>query len=153
MLTDKKFSLYYFLIVKYMVSQILNSACMFFYLNLIFLYNLHFFLSLQRPWACAVQSTLCTLFCNCIELCNRKSTVVVFVSFYCQAVQTREKEEWKKGWVCIYLFFIFFGGLECVGHSFSYVAHLVFLRDVWSRTLRAAAASRSATNLATHLPY
>jgi hypothetical protein len=26
---------------------------------------------------------------------------------------------------------IFFGGLECVGHSFAYVAHLVFLGDVW----------------------
>jgi hypothetical protein len=25
---------------------------------------------------------------------------------------------------------IFFGGLECVGHSFAYVAHFVFLRDV-----------------------
>jgi hypothetical protein len=24
--------------------------------------------------------------------------------------------------------------LECVGHSFAYVAHLVFLRDVWIRT-------------------
>ncbi len=28
----------------------------------------------------------------------------------------------------------FFGGLECVGHSFAYVAHLWFLRDVWIRT-------------------
>ncbi len=25
---------------------------------------------------------------------------------------------------------LFFGGLECVGHSFAYVAHFVFLRDV-----------------------
>jgi hypothetical protein len=49
----------------------------------------------------------------------------------------------------------FFGrdrGLEYVGHSFAYVAHFVFLRDVWIRTLRAAVASRRATNLATHLP-
>jgi hypothetical protein len=37
------------------------------------------------------------------------------------------------------------------GHSFAYVAHLVFLRDVWIRTQIAAVASRRATNLATHL--
>jgi hypothetical protein len=47
---------------------------------------------------------------------------------------------------------IFFGELVCVGHSFVYVAHFVFLRDVWIRTQRAAVASRCATNLATHLP-
>ncbi len=29
---------------------------------------------------------------------------------------------------------IFFGGLECVGHLIAYVAHFVFLRDVWIRT-------------------
>ncbi len=58
-----------------------------------------------------------------------------------------------------YIFFIFFGGLECVGHSFVYVAHFVFLRDVLIRTQRAAVASRryqlshsSPSNLATHLP-
>jgi hypothetical protein len=51
------------------------------------------------------------------------------------------------------LFFIyFFGGLECVGHSFVYVALFVVLRDVWIRTQRAAVASRLTTNLATHLP-
>jgi hypothetical protein len=44
------------------------------------------------------------------------------------------------------------GGLECVGHSFAYVAHFVFLRDVWIRSQTAAVASRRATNLATHLP-
>jgi hypothetical protein len=43
---------------------------------------------------------------------------------------------------CVY----FFGGLECVGHSFAYVAHFVFWRDVWIRTQRAAVASRRATN-------
>jgi len=36
------------------------------------------------------------------------------------------------------LFFIF-NGLECVGHSFAYVAHIIFLTDVWIRTQRAAA--------------
>jgi hypothetical protein len=51
-----------------------------------------------------------------------------------------------------YHFFIFGGGLECVDHSFAYVAHFVFLRDVWIRDQRAAVASRRATNLATHLP-
>jgi hypothetical protein len=50
--------------------------------------------------------------------------------------------------------YFFFGGLEDVGHSlsFAYVAHFVFLGDVWIRTQRAAVASRCATNLATHLP-
>jgi hypothetical protein len=52
-----------------------------------------------------------------------------------------------------FFFVYFFGGLECVGHSFTYVAHFVFLRDVWIRTQRAAVASRRATNLATHLPW
>ncbi len=44
---------------------------------------------------------------------------------------------------------IFFGRLECVGHSFADVAHFV---DVWIRTQRASVASRRAANLATHLP-
>ncbi len=49
------------------------------------------------------------------------------------------------------LFFVYcFGGLECVGHSFAYVAHLLFLRDVWIRTQSAAVASWRATDLATH---
>jgi len=48
-------------------------------------------------------------------------------------------------------FTIFFGGLECVGHSFAYVAHLYFWGFVWIRTQRAAVASRCAINLATHL--
>jgi hypothetical protein len=26
------------------------------------------------------------------------------------------------------------GGLECVGHSFAYIADFVFLRDLWIRT-------------------
>ncbi len=26
---------------------------------------------------------------------------------------------------------VFFGGLECVGRSFAYVAHLIFFRYVW----------------------
>jgi hypothetical protein len=28
----------------------------------------------------------------------------------------------------------FLGGLDCVGHSFAYVAYFVFLRDVWIQT-------------------
>jgi hypothetical protein len=50
------------------------------------------------------------------------------------------------------LFVYSFGGLACVGHSFAYVAHFVFLKDVRIRTQRAAVAGRRATNLATHLP-
>jgi hypothetical protein len=51
-----------------------------------------------------------------------------------------------------FIFVYFFGGLECVGHSFAYFAHFVFLRDVWVRPQRAAVASKRATSLATHLP-
>jgi hypothetical protein len=43
--------------------------------------------------------------------------------------------------------------LECVGHSFAYDVHFVFLRDVWFRTQRAAVASRRTTSLAVHLPF
>jgi hypothetical protein len=50
----------------------------------------------------------------------------------------------------LFFFVYFFGGLECVGHSFAYVAHLWFLRDVWIRTQSTAAASWRATDLATH---
>jgi hypothetical protein len=32
--------------------------------------------------------------------------------------------------IWFFFFVYFFGGLECVGHSFAYVAHLWFLRDV-----------------------
>jgi hypothetical protein len=50
------------------------------------------------------------------------------------------------------LFKIFFGELECVGHSLAYIAQLyIFLRYVWIRTQRAAVASMRATNLSTHL--
>jgi hypothetical protein len=50
-----------------------------------------------------------------------------------------------------YNFFVdfFIWLLECVGHSFAYVAHFLFLRDVLIRTQRVAVASRRATNLAT----
>jgi hypothetical protein len=53
----------------------------------------------------------------------------------------------KKNFFCV-----FFGGLECDGHSLAHAAHFVFLRDVWIRTQRAAVACRCATNLYTHLP-
>jgi hypothetical protein len=53
--------------------------------------------------------------------------------------------------IAIIIFFVyFFGGLECVGHSFAYIAHLRFLRDVWIRTQSAAVASWRAADLATH---
>ncbi len=51
-----------------------------------------------------------------------------------------------------FFFLYYFGGLECVGQSFDYVAHFVFLRDVWIRTQTAAVASRRATSLVNHLP-
>ncbi len=45
------------------------------------------------------------------------------------------------------LFCRFFSGLECVGHSFAYVANFIFLRDVWIRTQWADVASRRAYQL------
>ncbi len=45
------------------------------------------------------------------------------------------------------LFIVFFGGLECVGHSIDDVVHLWFLRDVWIRT-----SNPSPYNLASHPP-
>jgi hypothetical protein len=53
--------------------------------------------------------------------------------------------------VIYHVFVYFFYGLECVGHSFAYVAHFICLKDVCIRTQRAAVASRRATNLATYL--
>jgi hypothetical protein len=53
---------------------------------------------------------------------------------------------------CNMFFLYFFGGLECVGHSFAYFAHLWFLWDAWIRTQSAAVANWRATDLATH-PY
>jgi hypothetical protein len=50
-------------------------------------------------------------------------------------------------------FLYLFGGLECVGHSFAYVGHFVFLRDVWIQIRRAAVASRRVTNLTTHFSF
>ncbi len=38
----------------------------------------------------------------------------------------------------IFKYIYFWGVLQCVCHSFDYVAHFVFLRDVWIRTQRAA---------------
>jgi hypothetical protein len=56
-----------------------------------------------------------------------------------------------------YFFFFFFLRVRvCSPLFFAFVAHFVFLREVWIRTQRAAIASRRATthlhNLATHLP-
>jgi hypothetical protein len=52
-----------------------------------------------------------------------------------------------------HFFVYFFSGLECVGHSFAYVAHLWFVWDVWIRTQSSAIASWRATDLATHPSY
>jgi hypothetical protein len=53
---------------------------------------------------------------------------------------------------CFVLYIFRRATVECVGHSFAYVAYFVILRDVWIRTQRPAVASMRATNLATHLP-
>ncbi len=51
------------------------------------------------------------------------------------------------------LFFLFFGRLECVGHSFAYVAHFVFLGDVWIRTQRAVRSKQARYQLSRPFPY
>jgi|688.fasta_scaffold1064977_1 hypothetical protein len=48
------------------------------------------------------------------------------------------------------LLYIFWGGLDCVGHSFAFVAHLWFLRYVWIQTHSTAVTSWRATDFATH---
>ncbi len=54
---------------------------------------------------------------------------------------------------CFALFLYIFNRLECVGHSFAYVAHFVFLREVWIQTQRAAVASRLVYQLSYQSPY
>jgi hypothetical protein len=49
------------------------------------------------------------------------------------------------------LIIFFFCGLECVGHSFAFVAHFVLFGYVWIRTQSATIASRLAINLSTRL--
>ena len=51
------------------------------------------------------------------------------------------------------IFVHYFGGLDRFSHSFVFVAHFVFLRDVWIQTERAAVARKCATNLATHFAH
>ncbi len=60
-------------------------------------------------------------------------------------IRNTDPQPWWKHFFFVY----FFGGLECVGHSFAYVAHLWFLRDVGIPTQSAAVASWSAIDLAT----
>jgi hypothetical protein len=49
-------------------------------------------------------------------------------------------------------FVYYFCGLECVGHSFAYVAYLIFLRYVWIRSPESFRSKQACYNLATHLP-
>jgi hypothetical protein len=53
--------------------------------------------------------------------------------FYSVDYETLQFQLSKRDYV-IKFFKLFFGGLECVGHPFAYVAHFVFLRDVCIRT-------------------
>ncbi len=77
-------------------------------------------------------------------------SLISTVQFSCFFVRYRYLILYYKMVFVITFFVYFFGGLECVGHSFPYVAHLWFLRDVWIRTQSAAVASWRVTDLATH---
>ncbi len=48
------------------------------------------------------------------------------------------------------LLYTFFGGLECIGHSFAYVVHLLYFREMLDSKPSAVASMRD-TNLATRL--
>ncbi len=67
---------------------------------------------------------------------------------------SQDPDPYRWFWLRMHSLFlhIFFGWLDCVGHSFAYVAHFVFLRDVWILTQSAAVASRRANNLAIPFP-
>ncbi len=89
-------------------------------------------------------------------ICNR--SLLNFLIYEEHSVRTKSGHKVSllpRGRSCLLqsiFLYIFLGGLECVGHSFAYVAHLWFLSDVWIRTQSAAVASWSATDLATHTP-
>ncbi len=108
---------------------------------------------------CMLEQQQCARHVNNINLSSVSSTVFIlgiFVQRMClwarftlyQLILKQILRQFDN----LYIFVYFFGGLECVGHSFAYVAHL-FLRDVWIRTQRASIASRRATNLAINLPF
>ncbi len=56
-----------------------------------------------------------------IELCLKTSDKICKLIIYCKTYT-------------IYFIYSNSGGLDWVGDSFAYVAHFVFLRDVWIRT-------------------
>ena len=59
----------------------------------------------------------------------------------------------ERSYFHFFSFFVYvFGGLDCVGHFFAYVLLIIFLRNVWIGTQRAAGASRRSTNLTMHPP-
>ncbi len=66
-----------------------------------------------------------------------------------------ESKSWDFKAIDLDVYFLyFFGGLECVGTPMrTYVAHFVYLKDVWIRIQSAAVSSRrTACLIATHLP-
>jgi hypothetical protein len=66
-----------------------------------------------------------------MKLCDKKTIVVMLaegagIEAYSDDGITRV--------IFLTYYYFFFCAIECVCHSFAYVAHFVFLRDVWIRT-------------------
>ncbi len=131
-----------------MVSQIVNSASVFFLSHPGFPLQLALFLIFATSMSKA-HYVLCFAIAQSY---TRGSKLLLSLFLFAVKLYIQKKEEWKRWSEPVFIYY-FFGGLKCVCYSFAYVAHLVFLRIVWCRTQRAAVASRRPTNLATHLPY
>ncbi len=55
-------------------------------------------------------------------------------------------------YILLFFFVYFFGGLECVGYPFAYVAHFCIFEICLDSNPECAVASRRATNFAIYLP-
>ncbi len=111
--------------------------------------------SIHHVAFCTIQ-TYYKLCCYCLNFWRFKGIAMLTLSFISLPINhfCYQGLVWPCHFIKTNNFFIYSisDGLECVGHSFAYVAHFCILSNVWIRTQRAAVESRRTTNLATHLP-